>query len=174
MSAVSAEFPRAPANAAAPAHRSGGSGAPPSSEQDTGEQDAETKQRVPSAKRAPGADFGPNEWLVDELYQQYQADPGSVDRAWWNFFADYRPEPIDSRRPQAPAQGQAPIQRPGAGAAPSPAPPPCQEVPDGQTASAATSRGGRGAPASAPHAADATETANAAQAPQAHQRTPTP
>jgi len=40
----------------------------------------------------PGADFGPNEWLVDELYQRYQADPGSVDRAWWNFFADYQPD----------------------------------------------------------------------------------
>ena len=33
-------------------------------------------------------DFGPNEWLVDELYQRYLADPGSVDMAWWNFFAD--------------------------------------------------------------------------------------
>src|SRR5262245_53660486 len=38
-----------------------------------------------------GADFGANEWLVDELYQRYLADPGSVDRAWWSFFADYRP-----------------------------------------------------------------------------------
>src|SRR5215831_14214 len=41
---------------------------------------------------AASTDFGPNEWLVDELYQRYQADPGSVDRAWWNFFADYHPE----------------------------------------------------------------------------------
>ena len=40
-----------------------------------------------------GADFGPNQWLVDELYQRYQADPSSVDRAWWNFFADYQPSP---------------------------------------------------------------------------------
>jgi len=37
------------------------------------------------------ADFGANEWLVEELYQRYQADPSSVDRAWWSFFADYRP-----------------------------------------------------------------------------------
>ena len=37
-------------------------------------------------------DFGPNEWLVDELYQKYLEDPNSVDKAWWNFFADYRPE----------------------------------------------------------------------------------
>src|SRR5215472_8401460 len=42
---------------------------------------------------ATGTDFGPNEWLVDELYQRYLADPGSVVRAWWNFFADYHPEP---------------------------------------------------------------------------------
>ncbi|HEY6797996.1 MAG TPA: hypothetical protein VI248_25250, partial [Kineosporiaceae bacterium] len=35
--------------------------------------------------------FGPNEWLVDELYQQYLSDRNSVDRAWWDFFADYQP-----------------------------------------------------------------------------------
>src|SRR6202047_2598306 len=40
---------------------------------------------------APPADFGANEWLVEELYQRYLADPGSVDRAWWSFFADYQP-----------------------------------------------------------------------------------
>jgi multifunctional 2-oxoglutarate metabolism enzyme len=37
------------------------------------------------------ADFGPNEWLVDELYQQYLQDKNSVDEAWWEFFADYQP-----------------------------------------------------------------------------------
>ena len=35
--------------------------------------------------------FGPNEWLVDEIYQQYLADRASVDPAWWDFFADYTP-----------------------------------------------------------------------------------
>jgi 2-oxoglutarate dehydrogenase E1 component len=44
---------------------------------------------APSAH--PTSDFGPNEWLVDELYQRYLADPASVDKAWWSFFADYRP-----------------------------------------------------------------------------------
>ncbi len=39
----------------------------------------------------PAAVFGPNEWLVDEIYQQYLQDPNSVDRAWWDFFADYKP-----------------------------------------------------------------------------------
>ncbi|MCE0539638.1 multifunctional oxoglutarate decarboxylase/oxoglutarate dehydrogenase thiamine pyrophosphate-binding subunit/dihydrolipoyllysine-residue succinyltransferase subunit [Kineosporia rhizophila] len=36
-------------------------------------------------------EFGPNEWLVDELYQQYLSDKSSVDPAWWEFFADYQP-----------------------------------------------------------------------------------
>ena len=40
---------------------------------------------------ASAANFGANEWLVEELYQRYLADPGSVDRAWWSFFADYTP-----------------------------------------------------------------------------------
>src|SRR5665647_1600719 len=39
----------------------------------------------------PMADFGPNEWLVDELYQQYLQDKNSVNRAWWEFFADFHP-----------------------------------------------------------------------------------
>jgi 2-oxoglutarate dehydrogenase E1 component len=40
--------------------------------------------------------FGPNEWLVDELYQQYLTDRNSVDRAWWDFFADYHPPELMS------------------------------------------------------------------------------
>ncbi|HET7303304.1 MAG TPA: multifunctional oxoglutarate decarboxylase/oxoglutarate dehydrogenase thiamine pyrophosphate-binding subunit/dihydrolipoyllysine-residue succinyltransferase subunit [Segeticoccus sp.] len=40
----------------------------------------------------PLAAFGPNEWLVDELYEQYLEDKNSVDEAWWGFFEDYQPE----------------------------------------------------------------------------------
>ncbi|HEV2451961.1 MAG TPA: hypothetical protein VGS62_08535, partial [Streptosporangiaceae bacterium] len=55
---------------------------------------------------ARAAEFGPNELLVEELYQRYLADPGSVDRAWWNFFADYQPSaPADA---PAQAEGAAP------------------------------------------------------------------
>jgi len=104
MSAVSAEFSHAPANVAAssgqdpgrsprqnPSQNDGPNRAD-RSEPPHGEQDADGGRRArPDAKRTPGTDFGPNELLVDELYQRYQADPGSVDRAWWNFFADYRP-----------------------------------------------------------------------------------
>ena len=39
----------------------------------------------------PLAGFGPNEWIVEEMYQRYLADPASVDSAWHEFFADYRP-----------------------------------------------------------------------------------
>nr|WP_218890290.1 multifunctional oxoglutarate decarboxylase/oxoglutarate dehydrogenase thiamine pyrophosphate-binding subunit/dihydrolipoyllysine-residue succinyltransferase subunit [Actinomycetospora corticicola] len=41
---------------------------------------------------SPAAQFGPNEWLVDEMYQRYLADPDSVDSAWHEFFADYAPD----------------------------------------------------------------------------------
>jgi 2-oxoglutarate dehydrogenase E1 component len=44
----------------------------------------------------PIADFGPNEWLVDELYQQFLTDKSSVDKAWWGFFEDYRPGEADT------------------------------------------------------------------------------
>jgi 2-oxoglutarate decarboxylase len=41
--------------------------------------------------------FGPNVWLVDELYRRYLADPGSVSDAWREFFEDYRPRGGDER-----------------------------------------------------------------------------
>ncbi|MEV6205399.1 hypothetical protein AB0M64_36355, partial [Streptomyces sp. NPDC051771] len=50
---------------------------------------------------SPAAAFGANEWLVDEIYQQYLQDPNSVDRAWWDFFADYKPGAAET--PSAPA-----------------------------------------------------------------------
>jgi 2-oxoglutarate decarboxylase len=36
-------------------------------------------------------DFGANEWLVEEMYERYLADPNAVDAAWHDFFDDYRP-----------------------------------------------------------------------------------
>jgi len=62
-----------------------------------------------------GGSFGPNEWLVDEMYERYQQDPSSVDKAWWDFFADYTP-PAQSATsngtaaaPAAPGAGTPPI-----------------------------------------------------------------
>src|ERR1700722_15663341 len=79
MSAVSSESPLAAADLSVPSATPSSSG--------NGLQTEPTDQGAPPAN----ADFGPNEWLVDELYQRYLADPGSVDRAWWSFFADYKP-----------------------------------------------------------------------------------
>ncbi|WP_093173861.1 multifunctional oxoglutarate decarboxylase/oxoglutarate dehydrogenase thiamine pyrophosphate-binding subunit/dihydrolipoyllysine-residue succinyltransferase subunit [Sinosporangium album] len=52
-----------------------------------------------SSRTNPLTAFGQNEWLVDELYQKYLQDPESVDRAWWNFFADYHPDYGPGRNP---------------------------------------------------------------------------
>jgi len=40
---------------------------------------------------AVSAIFGANEWLVDELYEQFLADKNAVDPAWWEFFESYTP-----------------------------------------------------------------------------------
>jgi 2-oxoglutarate decarboxylase len=39
----------------------------------------------------PTAQFGTNEWLVEEMYQRFLDDPATVDSAWHDFFADFRP-----------------------------------------------------------------------------------
>ena len=46
-------------------------------------------------------DFGPNDWLVEEMYQQYRDNPSSVSESWRDFFADYRPEPNGAADPEA-------------------------------------------------------------------------
>ncbi len=40
----------------------------------------------------PPSTFGPNAWLVDEMYDQYLVDPTSVSESWREFFADYKQE----------------------------------------------------------------------------------
>ena len=34
-------------------------------------------------------EFGGNEWLVDELYEQYQQDKNAVDAKWWPLFESF-------------------------------------------------------------------------------------
>uniref|UniRef100_UPI001CD43820 multifunctional oxoglutarate decarboxylase/oxoglutarate dehydrogenase thiamine pyrophosphate-binding subunit/dihydrolipoyllysine-residue succinyltransferase subunit n=1 Tax=Streptomyces sp. CoH27 TaxID=2875763 RepID=UPI001CD43820 len=87
------------------------------------------------AGKNPAAAFGPNEWLVDEIYQQYLQDPNSVDRAWWDFFADYKPGAPATPAPAGTAaagaagttttapQAQPAAPAPQAAAAPAPAAP---------------------------------------------------
>ena len=36
--------------------------------------------------------FGQNEWLVEEMYRKFRADPSSVDESWHEFLRGYLPE----------------------------------------------------------------------------------
>jgi 2-oxoglutarate dehydrogenase E1 component len=58
--------------------------------------------------------FGANEWLVEDMYERYLADPSSVDAAWHDFFADYRPSgngaPSPAAAQAAPEQPARPAQ----------------------------------------------------------------
>ncbi|GGW57818.1 multifunctional oxoglutarate decarboxylase/oxoglutarate dehydrogenase thiamine pyrophosphate-binding subunit/dihydrolipoyllysine-residue succinyltransferase subunit [Streptomyces griseoloalbus] len=128
------------------------------------------------AGKNPAAAFGANEWLVDEIYQQYLQDPNSVDRAWWDFFADYKPgAPATSApagnaavgaagttaQPPAPAQPAAPAPaaaRPAAAApAAQPAAPAQAPAPAQAAAPAAPAAKPAAAPAAKPKAAPSGE-----------------
>jgi multifunctional 2-oxoglutarate metabolism enzyme len=41
-----------------------------------------------------GGSFGPNAWLVDDMYDRFVVDPSSVSESWREFFADYRAAPV--------------------------------------------------------------------------------
>ena len=60
-----------------------------------------------TSQENPLAGFGPNEWIVEEMYQRYLADPSSVDSAWHDFFADYRPDGSGAPASTASAGGTA-------------------------------------------------------------------
>jgi multifunctional 2-oxoglutarate metabolism enzyme len=58
---------------------------------------ATSGERVPApAPRASGSagSFGPNAWLVDDMYERYLQDPTSVGESWRDFFSDYHPAPL--------------------------------------------------------------------------------
>ncbi len=60
-----------------------------------------------------GGSFGPNAWLVDDMYDRFLADPDSVSESWREFFADYRPAPVPA--PQVgPAAAPIPAAAPSA------------------------------------------------------------
>jgi multifunctional 2-oxoglutarate metabolism enzyme len=88
MSAVSSGSPRAAADLSEPS--SSQPAATATAVREAAPPGPEGTSHADGASPA-SADFGANEWLVDELYQRYLTDPNSVDRAWWSFFADYRP-----------------------------------------------------------------------------------
>src|ERR1019366_1779860 len=124
MSAVSSESPRAGADLAEAERNHSTDAAVPDHPSDG----------PPAAK-----DFGPNEWLVDELYQRYLADPGSVDMAWWSFFSDYQPPRGGAPR----GEGQSGVLSPPRPAAPDAQPPAQAGAPPAEAARASPPAGPR-------------------------------
>ncbi len=114
------------------------------------------------ASNDPLTAFGPNEWLVDELFEQYQKDKNSVDKAWWDFFADYDPTSAHAGAGNGATPGDTatPAASTPAPAAPAPAATPAPAAP----APAAPAKSA--APAPAPAAAPAAQ-APKAEAPKA-------
>ena len=73
------------------------------------------------------ADFGANEWLVEEMYNQYSKNPSNVDAAWVAYFqkngAPVSPAPVSPAVPVAPAPAAAAVSVAPAPVAPAPAAP---------------------------------------------------
>ncbi|WP_211368028.1 multifunctional oxoglutarate decarboxylase/oxoglutarate dehydrogenase thiamine pyrophosphate-binding subunit/dihydrolipoyllysine-residue succinyltransferase subunit [Microbacterium rhizomatis] len=83
-------------------------------------------------------EFGANEWLVDELYEQFKSDKNSVDKAWWPILEAYHPVDVEeagdapAAAPPAPASAAAApaapvVPAPAAPTAPAPTPPAASE-----------------------------------------------
>ena len=124
----------------------------------------------------PQSTFGPNEWLVDELYESYLKDRNSVDKAWWDFFKDYEPGEATYGRDYAVKSNHAPAPATpaqGNGAAPKAAPAaPAAAAPARQAATSAA-KPAPAAPA-APAAAPVTKEGPTPKAKAAPVTTPTP
>jgi len=98
--------------------------------------DSETDALMATRDRS---EFGPNAWLIDEMFRRFQEDPGSVGEAWREFFDGYRPR-VASAAPD------------GEGASGAPAAPPdgqAQEAPAGKPAATGQPAAGAGPDADA-------------------------
>jgi 2-oxoglutarate decarboxylase len=64
-------------------------------------------------------DFGANDWLLEEMYEQYSADPSSVDESWAEYFAAHG---SPTGEISAGSSGNGNVQGKAAPAAPAPKP----------------------------------------------------
>jgi multifunctional 2-oxoglutarate metabolism enzyme len=93
-----------------------------------------------SSTSAPEADFGANDWLLEEMYERYITDPSSVDETWAEYFNSHGPpdtgagdgaakkqEPKPETAAEAPASRREPTPTTAA-----PAPAPAQASPAAQ------------------------------------------
>jgi 2-oxoglutarate decarboxylase len=91
-----------------------------------------TSETGAAERRGNGAagsgSFGPNAWLVDDMYDRFVLDPSSVSESWREFFADYRPAPVPPV-PATVAGDPGPAPGPPVGTAAPPPAPATVEVP---------------------------------------------
>ena len=93
--------------------------------------------------------FGPNAWLVEDMYERYQSDPGSVSASWQEFFADYRPVSVATPPSAAPTTPTPPAVSP-VGTTPAPAPSPAVGAPTAAAARPAPAAAGGGVEGATP------------------------
>jgi 2-oxoglutarate decarboxylase len=93
------------------------------------------QQTSPSdpSSTAPSSDFGANEWLVEEMYEQFQRDPGSVDPTWAAYFKTGAAGHANGNGASA-----APATAPATPAAATTSPPPEKTAPEKATPEKAT------------------------------------
>jgi len=82
---------------------------------------------TPRSANPANPQFGPNEWLVEEMYHRFLDDPDTVDPAWHEFFADYRPDNGAAGGPDPAGSDTAGSDAAPTAAAPGPAPTPTAE-----------------------------------------------
>ncbi|MPZ95577.1 MAG: multifunctional oxoglutarate decarboxylase/oxoglutarate dehydrogenase thiamine pyrophosphate-binding subunit/dihydrolipoyllysine-residue succinyltransferase subunit [Propionibacteriales bacterium] len=109
-----------------------------------------------SPQQKPPSQFGANEWLVDEMYEQYRLDPKSVDQAWSDFFQTYTPDGAEAgtaeTKPSKPAPSEpapskpAPVQSKAA-SKPASSKPSVADRPGGQGSESPAASGSRPAAA---------------------------
>ncbi|HEY5023923.1 MAG TPA: multifunctional oxoglutarate decarboxylase/oxoglutarate dehydrogenase thiamine pyrophosphate-binding subunit/dihydrolipoyllysine-residue succinyltransferase subunit [Acidimicrobiales bacterium] len=78
-----------------------------------------------------GGAFGPNAWLVDDMFEEYRNDPSSVSESWREFFADYVPGGVATAAvPPSPVVALPPVARaPALSPAPAPSSAPAPRSP---------------------------------------------
>ncbi|HWD97081.1 MAG TPA: multifunctional oxoglutarate decarboxylase/oxoglutarate dehydrogenase thiamine pyrophosphate-binding subunit/dihydrolipoyllysine-residue succinyltransferase subunit [Acidimicrobiales bacterium] len=62
-----------------------------------------------STDRSARGSFGPNAWLVDDMYDRFLADPTSVAESWREFFADYQRSTLPAVATATPVVSVAPV-----------------------------------------------------------------
>ncbi len=71
-----------------------------------------------------GGNYGPNSWVIDEMYRRYSEEPEALPESWQDFFRDYQP-PLPATKPATqsvtpPHQPPSPVKRQTNGASTKP------------------------------------------------------